>query len=62
MDVFYEEVTLPTLGSDHWLINMEVDMKEFQRKLPFQFEAFWLRDPKFLEKYKGWWEASQIWG
>ena len=41
---------------------MEVDMKEFNKKRQFRFEAFWLRDPTFLEKAKGWWESSQAEG
>lgn len=60
VDVFYEGSILPTLGSYHWPISMEVDMKEFQKKHPFQFETFWLRDPNFLENAKGWWEENEI--
>ena len=26
---------------------------------PFQFEAFWLRDPEFIDKMKTWWQESK---
>ena len=62
VDVFYEASILPTFGSDHWLIRMEIDMKECKKNWPFRFESFWLRDPTFVEKTKGWWETNHIQG
>lgn len=43
-DVFVEEKIMPSLGSDHWPIRLEVDIKRNLGKRPFRFETFWLRD------------------
>lgn len=51
-DVYYEASILPCMGSVHWPIRLEVDMKQGKTKRPFGFEAFWLRDPTFLGKLK----------
>eukprot|EP00253_Pinus_taeda_P033811 PITA_33811 len=55
MDVFVEAKILPSLGSDHWPIRLEIDIKRIQGKRPFKFEAFWLRDPDFIKKVEVWW-------
>lgn len=49
-DVFVEEKILPSLGSDHWPIQLEVDIKKIKGRKPFKFESFWLRDPQFIKK------------
>eukprot|EP00253_Pinus_taeda_P004844 PITA_04844 len=49
-DVFIETKILPGLGSDHWSIRLEIDIKKNNGKKPFRFEAFWLRNPNFLHK------------
>ena len=54
LDVYYEVAILPMLGLDHWLISIEIDIKENLKNRPFRFELFWLRDPKFLDKEKQW--------
>ena len=52
-DIFYEASILPNLGSDHWPIKLEVEMKQGNQNRPFRFEAFWLREPALIEKNKG---------
>eukprot|EP00253_Pinus_taeda_P009203 PITA_09203 len=39
-DIFVETKIMPSLGSDHWPIRLEVDIKVNQGKRPFRFEAF----------------------
>eukprot|EP00253_Pinus_taeda_P011982 PITA_11982 len=55
LDVFVEAKILPYLGSDHWPIRLEIDIKRIQGKRPFRLEAFWLRDPDFIKKVEEWW-------
>lgn len=40
LDVYYEAAILPTLGSDHWLIRLEIDVKASRHNRPFRFELF----------------------
>eukprot|EP00253_Pinus_taeda_P035285 PITA_35285 len=61
-DVFVEAKIMPSLGSDHWPIRLEVDTKGNRGKRPFRFEAFWLRDPEFIKKVEEWWRKSTIQG
>eukprot|EP00253_Pinus_taeda_P002797 PITA_02797 len=57
-----EAKILPGLGSDHWPICLEIDIKKIKGKKPFRFEAFWLRNPDFLHKVEEWWTQSQARG
>eukprot|EP00253_Pinus_taeda_P003988 PITA_03988 len=59
-DVFIEARILPGLGSDHWPICLEIDIKKTNIKKPFRFESFWLRNPDFLNKLEEWWNRSQV--
>jgi len=34
-------------------------MNQWNQNRPFRFEAFWLRDPKFIEKMKTWWKENE---
>eukprot|EP00253_Pinus_taeda_P018479 PITA_18479 len=61
-DIFIEAKIMPSLGSDHWPIRLEVDIKVNQGKRPFRFESFWLRDPEFIKKVEEWWSQSTIQG
>lgn len=61
-DVFIEAKIMPSLGSDHWPIRLEVDIKNNLGKKPFRFEAFWLRDPEFIKKMEEWWLQSTVQG
>ncbi len=47
------------MGFDHWPIKLELDIKTSPKKSPFKFEAFWLRDQKFMTKVEEWWKQSQ---
>jgi len=60
--VFIEAKILPSLGSDHWPIRLEIDIKKNKGKKPFRFEAFWLRNPQFLNKLEEWWTQSTVKG
>eukprot|EP00253_Pinus_taeda_P033710 PITA_33710 len=61
-DVFIETKILPGLGSDHWLIRLEINIKKNKGKKPFRFETFWLRNPEFLHKVEEWWTQSRVKG
>lgn len=47
------------MGSDHWPIRLEIDIKKYPNKCPFRFEAFWLRHNQFITKVEDWWTKSQ---
>eukprot|EP00253_Pinus_taeda_P011164 PITA_11164 len=61
-DVFIETKILPGLGSDHWPIRLEIDIKKNNGKKPFRFKAFWLINPEFLQKMEEWWTQSRVKG
>jgi len=51
-DIFYEASMLPSIGLDHWPITLEIAMNTQNKKRPFWFEPFWLRDLEFIAKVK----------
>ena len=51
---YYETTILPSTGSDHWPIQLEIDIRDIPKNRPFRFELFWLRDPAFLEQVRDW--------
>ena len=59
-DVFVEAKIIPSLGSDHWPIRLEIDMKKIQGKRPFRFEAFWTKHPSFMQNIQRWWTQATI--
>lgn len=61
-DVFVEAKILPALGSNHWPIRLEIDIKKNSCKKPFRFEAFWLRIPQFISRIEEWWTQSTLKG
>eukprot|EP00253_Pinus_taeda_P005798 PITA_05798 len=50
LDISYEASILPSIGSDHWPIKLEIALNDQNKKRPFRFESFWLRAPDFLDK------------
>eukprot|EP00253_Pinus_taeda_P029063 PITA_29063 len=60
--MFIEAKILPSLGSYHWPIRLDIDIKKFKGKKPFRFESFWLRDPQFIKKVQEWWNQSTVRG
>lgn len=58
-DVYIEATILPVVGSDHWPIKLEIDLKQGPKRIPFVFEAFWLRNSQFLPKLEEWWTESR---
>ena len=51
-------IVLPVARSNHWPISLEWDNVGVNPRRPFRFEKFWLLQPDFQEKLKGWWESS----
>lgn len=57
-DVYIEAMILPAIGSDHWPIKLEVDLKQSPKRRPFRFEAFWIKNQRFMPKVEEWWTTS----
>eukprot|EP00253_Pinus_taeda_P035504 PITA_35504 len=50
LDIFCEASILPSIGFDHWPIELEIALNNPNKKRPFRFESFWLRASDFLDK------------
>lgn len=57
-DVYVEAKIVPAMGSNHWSIRLEIDIKKNSHKKPFRFEDFWLMNSEFLSKIEEWWNQS----
>lgn len=55
-----ESSIIPTTNSDHWMINLSIDLQTLPNNRPFRFEKFWLKHPNFMNNIKEWWQESQI--
>jgi endonuclease/exonuclease/phosphatase family metal-dependent hydrolase len=53
-----EATILPYHGSDHWPINLLIDIPTSPKNRPFHFESFWLMDPSFHSNFPSWWKAT----
>jgi hypothetical protein len=61
MDVLSMEASVLAIsGSDHWPIQLWMDIASSPRKNIFQFEIFWLTHPDFQEHHHQWWEEVAI--
>eukprot|EP00253_Pinus_taeda_P007744 PITA_07744 len=47
-----ESDILPSRGSDHWPISLNMEVSSTPRNRPFRFEKFWLDHPNFQEMEK----------
>lgn len=54
-----EASIIPAINSDHWLINMIIDLHTPTTNRLFRFEIFWLKHMDFTDKIKKWWEESR---
>lgn len=57
-DIFIEAAIAPCIGSDHWLVHLEVDLKYPPKSRPFRFISFWNRNSYILKKMEEWWTKS----
>jgi hypothetical protein len=47
-------------GSDHWPIQLWLDVPTTPGKKPFRFEHFWLNHRDFQEKIQDWWREVEV--
>jgi exonuclease III len=55
-----ESSILNRTGSDHWPIQLWLDVPATLGKKPFRFEQFWLDHPDFQANIQGWWKEAEI--
>jgi hypothetical protein len=47
-------------GSDHWPIQLWMEVSASPGKKPFRFEQFWLNHPDFQAKIQDWWRQAEV--
>jgi exonuclease III len=55
-----ESTILNFSGSDHWPLQLWVDISATPGKKPFRFESFWLEHPEFQENIQTWWREAEV--
>jgi hypothetical protein len=55
-----ESTILNISGSDHWPVQLRMDIPATPDKKPFRFEKFWLDHPEFQEKIQTWWREAEV--
>jgi hypothetical protein len=58
--VAMESAILNLSGSDHWPIQLWVDVPATPGKKPFRFEQFWLDHPNFQTNIQDWWRQAEV--
>jgi exonuclease III len=47
-------------GSDHWPLQLRMDIPATPGKKPFKFEKFWLDHPEIQENIQAWWREAEV--
>ena len=55
-----ESTILNFSGSDHWPLQLWVDVLATPSKKPFRFEQFWLDHPDFRANIQDWWREAEV--
>ena len=55
-----ESTILNFSGSDHWPLQLWMDISATPGKKPFRFEKFWLDHPDFQENIQTWWREAEV--
>ena len=54
-----ESTIMQLFSSDHWPINLNINLQTPATNRPFRFEKFWLKHPNFMAKVKQWWQETE---